>query len=662
MNNPDSKTTINCLRALSLDEIAEAQSGHPGIALGAATIFYTLFKYHLNICPSTPDFFNRDRFVVSAGHVSSLLYATMLCAGYKNISIKDLKNFRKLNSITAGHPEPSLIPGIEITSGPLGQGIAAAVGMAIAEKKLDRMFNVYGWLIDHYTYCFHGDGCLEEGIAYEAINIAGRLKLNKLILLYDSNKIQLDGQVVDSTCMNVRKFFHSCGWNHIYVKDGNNVSAINRAINTAKRSSKPTVIQINTVIGYGSPKAGMNTCHGSPFNKEEVKAMKKKWKYTYSPFSVPKSVESDFTEVIKKRGNYLLTKFYRELNILEAKDIKLYNLFVNAINSKFSLDTEWFKDLQFKQEAATREIVGELVDVLAKNNPTLMVGSADVSSSTKIGSNIMVTFNDTTSYSGQRINYGVREFAMAGIINGLTAHGGIKAIGSTFLTFMDYCKPAIRLAAVGRIPSINVYSHDSITVGEDGPTHQPIEQIGSLRLIPNHYTFRPYNVTECIAALKFAINSTTSPVSIITSRGGFDKIEVSSINVDKGAYVISGSNKDYKLTIIATGSEVATAIQVQKLLKTDHINSRVVSAPCLEIFDKQTQKYIDNILGNKSVVSIEFGATGLWYKYADLAIGIDEFGCSANANSVVKKFKLTPEAIATKIKNLLFMKKKKVRG
>lgn len=661
MNNLKFETTINCLRALSLDQIAEAQSGHPGIALSAAPIFYTLFKYHLNICPNTPDFFNRDRFVVSAGHVSSLLYATMFCAGYKSIKLSDLKNFRKLNSVTAGHPEPSLIPGIEITSGPLGQGIAAAVGMAIAERKLAKTFNIYGWLIDHYTYCFHGDGCLEEGIAYEAINIAGRLKLNKLILLYDSNKIQLDGQVVDSTCMNVRKFFHSCGWNHIYVRDGNNVLAINNAINTAKRSSKPTVIQINTIIGYGSPKAGMHTCHGSPFSKEEVKAMKKKWEYEYSPFCIPKSVESDFTDVIKKRGNKSFQKSYRELNLLEAKDINLYNSFININNSKFSLSAEWFKNLQFKPEAATREIISQLVEVLTEKIPTLMVGSADVSASTKIGSDKMKTFN-YTSYSGQRINYGVREFAMAGIVNGLTTHGGIKAIGSTFLTFMDYSKPAIRLAAVGHIPSINIYSHDSITVGEDGPTHQPIEQINSLRLIPNHYTFRPYNVTECVSALKFAINSTTSPVSIITSRGGFKKIEVPSSDVDKGAYVIVGSDKGYKLTIIATGSEVATAIQVKDLLKANRISSRVVSAPCLEIFDKQNKKYIDNILGSKPIVSIEFGTTSPWYKYVDLAIGIDEFGCSASANNVVRKFKLTPEAIATRIKKSLFTKKKKVRG
>ena len=661
MSTSNSKTTINCLRALSLDEIAEAQSGHPGIALGSATIFYTLFKYHLNICPNTPDFFNHDRFVVSAGHVSSLLYATMVCAGYKSISLNDLKKFRKFNSITAGHPEPSLIPGIEITSGPLGQGIAAAVGMAIAEKKLSKMFNVYGSLIDHYTYCFHGDGCLEEGIAYEAINIAGRLKLNKLILLYDSNKIQLDGQVADSTCMNVRKFFHSCGWNHIYVKNGNDVSSINNAIRIAKCSQKPTVIQINTIIGYGSPKAGMNTCHGSPFTKEEVKAMKEEWKYNYSPFVIPKSVETDFTNVIKKRSNSFLRKFYQELNILEAKDINLYNLFIDSINSKYNFNVKWFKDLQFKQNAATREIVGQLVDILTKNIPTLMVGSADVSSSTKIGSNKMLTFSDA-SYSGQRINYGVREFAMTGIVNGLTAHGGIKAIGSTFLTFMDYGKPAIRLAAVGHTPSINVYSHDSITVGEDGPTHQPIEQISSLRLIPNHYTFRPYNVTECIAALKFAINSNTSPVSIITSRGGFDKIEVTSNDIDKGAYIISDSNKNYELTIIATGSEVATAIKVQELLKAKNINSRVVSAPCLELFDKQDKKYINNILGKKPIVSIEFGATSPWYKYVDLPIGIDQFGCSAKAQEVVKKFELAPANIVTKIKNSLLKKKRGVRG
>lgn len=657
MRNSNSNTTINCLRALSLDQIANAESGHPGIALGAATIFYTLFKYHLNIYPKTPNFFNRDRFIVSAGHVSSLLYATMLCAKYKNIKVSDLKKFRKLNSITAGHPEPNLLPGIEITSGPLGQGIAAAVGMAITERKLAKTFNIYGRIIDHYTYCFHGDGCLEEGIAYEAINLAGNLKLNKLILLYDSNKIQLDGKVSDSTSMNVKKFFKSCGWNHIYVKDGNSVNEINKAINIAKKSSKPTVIQINTIIGYGSPKAGLNTCHGSPFIKQDVKIMKKNWKYNYPPFVIPKSIDSDFAEKIENRGNKKLMDFYNELNLLEKKDISYYNSLINILDSKFNFDSSWFKDIKFKPNTATREIVGELVNILVKNIPTLIVGSADVSSSTKIGSKDMSVFS-STNYIGQRINYGVREFSMTGIVNGIVAHGGAKAIGSTFLPFMDYAKPAIRLAAIGHIPSINIYSHDSITVGEDGPTHQPIEQIGSLRLIPNHYTFRPYNVTESIAALKFAINSIDAPVTIITSRGSFKQIEVNSNDVEKGAYVISDSNNKYKLTIMATGSEVATAMNVQQMLKNKRIDARVVSVPCLEVFEKQNKKYIKDILGNKPIVSIEFGATSPWYKYVDLAVGIDEFGRSGNAEDVINFFKLTPQDIVKKIINSSILKKK----
>ena len=657
MINSNSKITIDCLRALSLDQIANAESGHPGVALGAATTFYTLFKYHLNIYPNTPDFFNRDRFVVSAGHASSLLYATMLCAGHKNIKINDLKQFRKLGSITPGHPEPNLLPGIEITSGPLGQGIAAAVGMAIAERKLANMFNIYGRVIDHYTYCFHGDGCLQEGVAYEAINLAGNLKLNKLILLYDSNKIQLDGKVSDSTSMKVRKFFHACGWNHIYVKRGNSVSAIKKAISAAKCSSKPTVIQINTIIGYGSQKAGLNTCHGSPFTKEEVRIMKRHWKYDYAPFSIPNSVKSDFTDFINKRGSQKLTNFYSEVNLLEKRDIACYNSLIKIIDSQIAFDSNWFKNIKFKPKTATRQIVGELVNILVQNIPTLIVGSADVSSSTKIGSNSMSVFS-SANYAGQRINYGVREFAMAAITNGIVAHGGMKAIASTFLPFMDYNKSAIRLAAIGHIPSINIYSHDSITVGEDGPTHQPIEQISSLRLIPNHYTFRPYNVTESIEALKFAINSKKSPVTIITSRSGFEQIEVDSKNIEKGAYVISPSTDKYKLTIIATGSEVATAITVQELLKRKHIDSRVVSAPCLELFEDQPQQYINHILGDKPVVSIEFGSTSPWYKYVDLSIGIDEFGRSGNAKDVVSYFKLTPQKIVSRIVNSPILKKK----
>ena len=661
MTNSKSKISIDCLRALSLDQIANANSGHPGIALGAAPIFYTLFKYHLNVCPMTPDFFNRDRFIVSAGHASSLVYATMLCAGYKSLTINDLKNFRKINSKTPGHPEPHLLPGIEISSGPLGQGIAAAVGMAIAERKHANMFNVFGNLIDHYTYCFHGDGCLEEGVAYEAINLAGRLRLNKLILLYDSNKIQLDGKVSDSTSLKTKKFFESCGWNYIYIRNGNNVSKINAAISKAKRSSKPTVIEINTTIGFGSPKEGSNTCHGSPFNTREVEKMKNKWGYTNKRFEVPESVNEDFTNVILKRADRLLNNFYKELRVLEFKDTKLYNQYIKMVNNEIEFDLEWFKDIKFKEFNSTREIVGELVNVLVKNISTLIVGSADVSSSTKIGTNSMNTFS-FLNYSGQRINYGVREFAMASIVNGMTAHGSIKAIGSTFLSFSDYNKAAIRLAAIGQIPSINVYSHDSITVGEDGPTHQPVEQIASLRLIPNHYLFRPCNLYESLYALKFALHSKTAPVTIVTSRGAFKQYQTKGFeDVTKGAYVISNEpNKSYHLTLIATGSEVETAIEVQDLLARKQIFARVVSAPCLELFDKQDKNYINKTLGNKPIVSIEYGVTATWYKYVDLAIGIDEFGRSGNANDIVKYYRLTPKDIVTKIcKNFGFKENRK---
>ena len=657
MTSSKSKLTINCLRALSLDQIATANSGHPGIALGAAPIFYTLFRYHLNVCPKVPDFFNRDRFIVSAGHASSLVYATMLCAGYKNLTENDLKEFRKLNSKTPGHPEPHLLPGVEISSGPLGQGIAAAVGMAIAERKLATTFNVFGNLIDHYTYCFHGDGCLEEGIAYEAINLAGNLKLNKLILLYDSNKIQLDGKVSDSTSMKTKKFFESCGWNHIYVRNGNNVSEINNAIAAAKRSSKPTVIEINTIIGFGSPKAGSNICHGSPFTEQEVQKIKNKWEYKNKPFEIPTSVKENFTEKILRRGNKSLTKFYRELRVFEFKDTKLYNQFIKTTKMNIDFNLDWFKNIKFKESNSTREIVGELVNVLVENIPTLMVGSADVSSSTKIGANTMHLFSES-SYNGQRINYGVREFAMAAIVNGMTAHGGIKAIGSTFLSFFDYNKAAIRLAAIGQIPSINVYSHDSLTVGEDGPTHQPIEQIASLRLIPNHYLFRPCNLYESLYALKFALDSKTAPVTIVTSRGGFKQYQTKDYeDVAKGAYVISDSHNSYHLTLIATGSEVDVAIKVQELLRKKHIFARVVSAPCLELFEKQDEAYIKKILGNKPIVSIEYGVTAGWYKYADLPIGINEFGRSGNAKDIVKYYKLTPEDITARICNTLDVKK-----
>lgn len=391
----NSKKVINYLRILSIQAISKAKSGHPGIALGAAPIFYALFYDHLNVDPNQPNFFNRDRLVVSAGHASSLLYSTLVAANFKSIKIEDLEKFRQLNAKTSGHPENFNLPGVDASTGPLGQGIAMAVGLAIAEKKMSSMFNLYSDLINHYTYCFHGDGCLQEGIAYEAMSIAGKLKLNKLILLYDSNGIQLDGKVTDSTKINIKKFVKSLGWNYLHVKDGNNFHKISKAISRAKHSLKPTLIEINTIIGYGSNKANSNKCHGTPFNEEEIKQIKNRLGMEdIKDFFVPSFVKTFFANKICIRGKSLTLKFNEKLNELEKIDVKLYNQFIQCFNNKFEISDDWFKQQNFSDNRnSTRSISGDVLNTILKNNSDVLVGSADVSSSTKIGGSHLVSFS-----------------------------------------------------------------------------------------------------------------------------------------------------------------------------------------------------------------------------------------------------------------------------
>ena len=660
LNKKTTNNTLNTLRVLSVEAIAKANSGHPGIALGAAPIMYALFKDHINIDVKNTSYFNRDRFVMSAGHGSSLLYTTMILAGYNSISLKDLTNFRQINSKTAGHPEPSLIPGIEVATGPLGQGIAMSVGLAIAEKKLANMFNKYGNLIDHYTYCLHGDGCLQEGVAYEAIALAGKLVLDKLILLYDSNKIQLDSSTSQTTLMDTKAFFKSLGWNYLKVKNGDDPANISSAISIAKLSSKPTCIEICTTIGYGSDLAGTNACHGSPLNAKQITELKKKLNYNFPEFKIPNDIEEDFTNVIKTRGQKHVIKFNSNLNKLEQKDIELYNKFIKISTQKLEIDLNWYKDEKVKENESTRNIMGSICSIAAKHLNAFMLGSADLSSSTKIGCKELGVFQQN-SYGSQNIAYGVREFAMADIVNGINVHGGMKAVGSTFLSFSDYCKAAIRLAAISEIPAINVFSHDSITVGEDGPTHQPIEQISSLRLIPNHCVFRPCNYYEALIGLLLAFKSEKTPYTFITSRAEFKQIPTERVDlIAKGAYPIIDQKK-YNLTIIATGSEVAVAATVAENLKKYDIIARIVSMPCMELFDKEPIEYKEKVLGNKPIISIEYGSTHLWYKYADLPIGIDVFGRSGKPNDVVSYFDLDPSKITMIILNYLKENKRNLK-
>ncbi len=637
---------VNTIRMLGVDAISRAQSGHPGIVLGAAPIMYALFRNHLIYNPENPGFFNRDHFVLSAGHGSALLYATMLLAGYEDINIEDLMNFRQLGSKTAGHPENILLKGVEVSTGPLGQGVAMAVGLAIAEKKLANEFNKSIKVIDHYTYCLFGDGCLEEGIFYEAINVAGNLGLNKLIMLYDSNKVQLDGRVSDSTRIKVRKLFKSARWNYIKVRNANNVAAISRAIELAKHSLKPTVIECQSTIGYGSRHADSNKCHGAPFTEEEVKEIRKNLKYNIPPFVIHENAKKDF-ELFKKRGKLAQQKFNRSINVLEAKNLALYQQLLSLTRNEFNFSLDWYANYQQKQKEATRNIFGEALQLYLENNPTFLTLIADLSSSTKIKhkKSLAITKN---YFEPQNINIGVREFAMEAIGNGICAHGGCRAIGSTFLSFSDYCKPATRLGAVSHLPMCTVYSHDSITVGEDGPTHQPIEQLQMLRSIPNHYLFRPANFNECLGVIYMINKIKDRPISVATSRAAFNQANGSFTNTANGGYVI----KEYEnpvINIIATGSEVALAIAVAERLSKKNIKSVVISMPCLELFYEQSKSYKESILGNRPTVSIEYGSTTCWHKIADLTIGIDTFGMSGKPATVVDHFKLNETSISDKI-------------
>lgn len=650
--NNNSTFSVNTIRVLAAEIISKAKSGHTGIALGAAPIMYALFHDHLVVNPTQPQYFNRDRFILSAGHGSALLYATMLVCRYSSIKMDDIKNFRQLGSKCPGHPEKHLLEGVEFSTGPLGQGIATAVGMAIAETKLAAQINKYNQLINHHTYALCGDGCLQEGVAQEAMALAGRLKLNKLIVLYDSNRIQLDGKVNDSTNFNVRKLASAYHWHYIKVPNANNTAWVSNAISQAKNSGRPTIIECCSNIGFGSALQDTNACHGVPLNPQQLIDLKQKLEYNVQSFVVHPTVISDMDE-LKFRGIKHQQEFNLGLQKIEARDLPLYNYILSLEENKFNFDLNWYKLNDEKAKIATRHLISSTIQPFIENNKTVMVGAADVSASTMVKAVRGYSY-DVKKRDGQNILYGVREFAMAAISNGIVAHGGLKSICSTFLAFSDYCKNAIRLAAISQVPTIYIFTHDTITVGEDGPTHQPIEQLWSLRLIPNHNLFRPFNQSETIAAIESAISSTTTPTTIIGSRGDFESIPSSIELARKGGYILVDA-KHHTLNIVAAGSEVETAIQVAKLLSKNSVSARVISMPSTNIFDQQPEEYRLSVIDKKPTVCIEFGSTPPWYKYGDLVIGIDQFGQSGKPADVVKHFNLTPQDIADKI--LAWLKK-----
>lgn len=631
--------SINAIRATVIDVINKAKSGHPGMALGSAPILYTLFTKHLVANPKDPMWFNRDRFVLSAGHASSLLYTMLHVAGY-DLSMDDLKSFRQLGSLTPGHPEFKHTAGVDATSGPLGQGIAQAVGMAMAERAVKGQYPQGKVLCDHYTYALCGDGCLHEGISQEAISLAGHQKLNKLILFYDSNAITLDGKLDLSFSENVKMRFKASEWNVLEVNDGNDVEAIDEAICRAKTSkSKPTLIIVHTIIGYGSAKQGTNKVHGSPLGEEDGANAKAIYGYKYPDFTIPKEVYDHFKATFAKRGEEAEKAYnkavasYKEAHSSAAK--KFEKALANDVSSYFGKEPKFAED----DAQASRNSSGKCLNELYNKIPFLMGGSADVAGSvmTKIEGGINF---EPKSAKGRNINWGIREFAMASAQNGMLLHGGVRTYVGCFLVFADYMKAAVRMAALSKLPAIYLFSHDSIAVGEDGPTHQPIETLAMLRSIPNVNVIRPCDSRETYAAWKRALESKESPTALILSRQGLPLLGSKYNEVSKGAYVISKEAKRVDATLIATGSEVSLAVAAQKELFAKGIDVRVVSMPSWFDFEAQGEEYKNKVLGVEysKRFAIEMLSTFGWHKYAEHVMGIDTFGASAPAKDVIAAY------------------------
>ena len=657
-----SQKSVNAIKVLGVDAINKAKSGHPGVVMGAAPMAYSLFTKHLRVNPKKTDWINRDRFVLSAGHGSMLLYSLLHLSGFEDVSLEEVKNFRQWGSKTPGHPEFGHTKGIDATTGPLGQGISTAVGMALAERYLAAKYNKEGYeLFDHYTYVICGDGDIMEGVASEASSFAAVQKLNKLVVLYDSNDICLDGETKDAFSENVRARYEAYGWNTILVEDGSDVEAVNAAIEQAKKSDKPTLIEVKTIIGAGSPnRQGTNGVHGAPLGDEETALFRKEIGWENEPFDIPADVYADFKANVADRGEKEYTKWeklyadykaaYPELakeleEVLSREDIK-----------RLSKESFSFKNVGEAQ--ATRNSSQDAINSVAAVLPTFFGGSADLSHSNMTfikGDNLQ----DDAHRTERNVQFGVREFAMATVLNGLMLHGGVRVFGGTFFVFSDYLKGALRLSALQNLPVTYVFTHDSIAVGEDGPTHEPIEHLASLRTIPNTYVFRPADATETQAAWYLSQKTNDRPTSIVLTRQNLPILENSSFEkVAKGAYVVYETAADFDTILIATGSEVALAIDVARELEKDGSKVRVVSMPSVELFEEQSKEYKEELLplNIRRRVSLEMGNSALWYKYVGLdglAIGIDKFGASAPANKVIEEYGFTVEAVVEKIKNEL---------
>ena len=657
-----SQQSVNAIKVLGVDAINKAKSGHPGVVMGAAPMAYSLFTKHLRVNPKKTDWINRDRFVLSAGHGSMLLYSLLHLSGFEDVSLEEVKNFRQWGSKTPGHPEFGHTKGVDATTGPLGQGISTAVGMALAERYLAAKYNKEGYeLFDHYTYVICGDGDIMEGVASEAASFAAVQKLNKLVVLYDSNDICLDGETKDAFSENVRNRYEAYGWNTILVEDGADVEAVDVAIEKAKQSDKPTLIEVKTIIGAGSPnKQGTNGVHGAPLGEEETALFRKEIGWNYEPFEIPEEVYADFKVNVADRGETANNEWEKLYNEYKEKFPELAAELEEVLSREDikHLSKESFSFKNVGEAQATRNSSQDAINSIAKVLPTFFGGSADLSHSN-------MTFikgeglQDDAHRTERNIQFGVREFAMATVLNGMMLHGGVRVFGGTFFVFSDYLKAALRLSALQNLPVTYVFTHDSIAVGEDGPTHEPIEHLASLRTIPNTYVFRPADATETQAAWYLSQNVNDKPTSIVLTRQNLPVLEKSSFEkVAKGAYVVYETSSDFDTILIATGSEVALAISVAQELEREGMKVRVVSMPSIELFEEQTSEYKEALLPRsiRRRVSLEMGNTALWYKYVGLdglAIGIDKFGASAPANKVIEEYGFSVEKVVARIKNEL---------
>ena len=646
----------NAVRFLSIDAVQKANSGHPGMPMGMADVATVLFKEHLNFNPQNPSWVNRDRFILSAGHGSMLLYSLLYLTGYKDFSIDELKNFRQMNSICAGHPEYKKNSGIETTTGPLGQGLGNAVGLAIGEEIYRKKFSSN--IIDHKTYAIASDGDLMEGISHEAMSLAGHLKLNNLIVFFDNNKISIDGPTSLSFSDDYKKRFESYGWNFLEI-NGHNHKQISTAIKKASKSKKPNIISCKTIIGFGSPnKSGKSSSHGSPLGNEEITLVRKKLKWPHASFEIPEDVLKAWRK-IGERGRTLEKKWSSNLNKKNSKIKKeLESIQKNKNLEKLDslINTEKEKYFKEKPSKATRECSSIAIEAVTKLLPEIIGGSADLSGSnnTKTKNSKVINSKD---FNGNYIHYGIREHGMAAAMNGLALYGGLIPYGGTFLIFSDYCKPSIRLSALMGIKVVYIFSHDSIGLGEDGPTHQPIEQLAGLRAIPNLNVFRPADINETLECWQVALKSKNTPSAIALSRQKLPYINPSHTKENKselGAYIVNATSNNNLVTLVASGSEVELALQAQKELKEINIDSIVVSMPCQELFNQQSINYKNKIINNNiPTITIEASSVSSWEKYSKNNMGIETFGESAPFKEVYNHFNLTSIKIVELAKKII---------